>query len=166
MRFAVKADPLSSEVHRQFSDVLLSAHRYQEAESEARHVEGEPARSWFVGRALMGQGRMREAIDVFATAVARGVGPNQPIRGYLAYAYARTGRRDEAEKIVAADERPFHQLLAFAGLGDKDRAFAALERMVPSGPIRVGRALICPELESLRADPRMKAVRKKVGLPE
>ena len=81
-------------------------------------------------------------------------------------AYGRAGRRDEAEKPAAADQRPYAQALTFAGLGDKQRTLDALERMAPMGPFRVGRALTFPELALLRGDPRVKALRKKVGLPE
>jgi hypothetical protein len=38
--------------------------------------------------------------------------------------------------------------------------------MAPLGPFRIGRALTFPELALLRGDPRVKALRKKVGLPE
>jgi hypothetical protein len=51
-------------------------------------------------------------------------------------------------------------------LDDKDRAFEALDRVVPLGPVRVGREVIhMPEFALLRGDPRVKALRKKVGLP-
>ena len=33
----------------------------------------------------LGQGRDREAVDILAAEVARGVLPGAPIRGYLAY---------------------------------------------------------------------------------
>jgi hypothetical protein len=56
--------------------------------------------------------------------------------------------------------------LIYAGLGDKDRTIEALERMLELGPVRVGRTLAFPELSLVRGDPRIKALRKKAGLPE
>jgi hypothetical protein len=56
--------------------------------------------------------------------------------------------------------------LIFAGLGDKDRTLEALDRMTVFGPVRIGRTLTHPEMALLRGDPRVKAIRKKVGLPE
>ena len=47
----------------------------------------------------------------------------------------------------------------------KDRTFAALDLATPSGPFRIGRALSYPEFNLLKGDPRVKALRKKVGLP-
>jgi hypothetical protein len=44
--------------------------------------------------------------------------------------------------------------------------FEALERAIPLGPVRLGRDLTYPEFVSLRGDPRIKVLRKKVGLPE
>jgi len=62
--------------------------------------------------------------------------------------------------------RPFLQAVVFAGLGDKERTLEALDRMTVVGPVRMGSILSQPELALLRGDPRLKALRKKVGLPE
>ena len=87
-------------------------------------------------------------------------------RGYLGYAYARSGRREEAEKLIDLSPRPLQQFLIFAGLGDKERTLEALDRIAVVGPVRMGAILSLPELALLRGDPRLKALRKKVGLPE
>ena len=56
--------------------------------------------------------------------------------------------------------------MIFAGLGDKERTLEALDRMAVVGPVRMGAILSNPELALLRGDPRLKTLRKKVGLPE
>jgi hypothetical protein len=86
-------------------------------------------------------------------------------RGYLGYAYARSGRRQEAEEL-AKDASPTQQAVIFAGLGDKEHALDALDRMVVAGPVRMGWILTLPELDVLRGEPRLKALRKRVGLPD
>ena len=79
------------------------------------------------------------------------------IRGYLGYAYGRAGRREEAEKLATTvATNPFQEALIFAGLGDKDRTFEALDRMTVQGAVRIGRALTFPEFAFLRGDPRVK----------
>jgi TolB-like protein/DNA-binding winged helix-turn-helix (wHTH) protein/Flp pilus assembly protein TadD len=170
LHIAEKVDPLAPEVQFDLAYVLLSAGRYDEAASHCPKLPQDSLlRTQCVGRTLLGQGRTGEAIQVLATAVNRGVVPdNTPVQGYLGYAYGRAGRREEAEKLAAAVAlNPFLQTLIFAGLGDKDRTFEALGRMATLlGPVRVGRALTLPELALLRGDPRLKALRKKVGLPE
>ena len=98
----------------------------------------------------------------------RGVPPGHQIRGELGYAYARAGHRDQAEQFAAATPaiNPFNKALIYAGLGDKDRTLEALDRAAAAGPFRIGRALTYPEFGLLNGDPRVKALRKKVGLPE
>ena len=86
---------------------------------------------------------------------------------YLGYAYARAGRRAEAEKLaVEVAPNASSEALIFAGLGDKDRTLEALDRVAGLGAVRVGQALNSPEFALLRGDPRVKVLRKKVGLPE
>jgi hypothetical protein len=88
-------------------------------------------------------------------------------QGFLGYAYARSGRREDAEKLAATlTASPFHQALVFAGLGDKERTLEALDRMTALGALRLGRTLYYAELALVRGDPRLNALRKKAGLPE
>ncbi len=161
-RLAVKADPLSPQVHDDLALVLISAARYDEAADHCQKLPADfPFKSLCLGRARLGQGRTEEAIQILATS-DRGLQ-----RAYLGHAYGRAGRREEAEKLAAAlSPNPFQGALIFAGLGDKERTLEALERMAPLGPVRIGRALTLPELALVRGDPRVKALRKKVGLPE
>jgi hypothetical protein len=56
--------------------------------------------------------------------------------------------------------------LIFAGIGDKEHAIQALERMAILGPVRLGRDLNYPEFQLNRDDLRVQALRKKVGLPD
>ena len=144
-----------------FANVLISAGRYDEA---AEHCQKLPVnhifRSEILGRARLGQSRHEEAIQFLASDATL------PNRGFLGYAYARSGRRDEAEKLLTGLSNPYQQTLIFAGLGDKDRTFEALDRMAALGAVRLGRTLTFPELNLVRGDPRLKALRKKVGLPE
>jgi TolB-like protein/Flp pilus assembly protein TadD len=165
-RLAEKTDPLSPQVQSGLAYVLLSAGRYDEASSHCDKSTSTD-RAQCLGRTRLGQGRFGEAVDILAAAVNRGIPQGDPTRGYLGHAYARAGHREEGEQIAEA-QRPFafHQALVFAGLGDKDRTFEALDRMTPLGPARIGRALTFPEFALLRGDPRVKALRKRVGLPE
>jgi len=148
LRLAVASDPLSPDLQRQLTQVLCSAGRFQEA---ARHCGSQCA------EVLLAQGRADE--------VVRGL-QGQAESAVLGRAYALVGRREEAEKIATGLRRPIGQAAILTALGDKDRAFEALERAIPLGPVRLGRALTYAEFAPLRGDPRLKALRKKVGLPD
>ncbi len=153
MRIAAKADPLSRRVQSALGIALLFAGRYDEA---AGHCQ-KAAEPRCLGRARLAQGRIDEAIQILTAGDLQ----------YPGYAYGRAGRREEAEKF-AADAAPnaYTQALTFAGLGDKDRTLEALDRLASNGAVRVGRALSSPEFALLRGDPRVKALRKRVGLPQ
>jgi tetratricopeptide (TPR) repeat protein len=168
LHVAEKTDPLSPAVHFELAYVLRSAGRYDEAAGYCQKEQVDSAaKSECLGRARLSQGRIDEAIQLFATALNQGVSTGSGVRGFLGYAYARAGRREDAEELAARSSlSPSSQALIFAGLGDKDRTFAALDRAASRGPVYLGRALRSPELALLRGDPRVKALRKKVGLPE
>jgi hypothetical protein len=88
------------------------------------------------------------------------------LRLVLACAYARAGRRQDAEQLIAGIPDPLYQARAFAALGNNEQTVKALERAVPEGPFRVGRELENPEFAAIREDPRLKGLRRRVGLPE
>ncbi len=163
-RLAEKSDPLASYVHAFIAYMLIAGHRFDKAAPHCAKVS--PAEKTILGqclgRIMLGRGRIQEAIRFFSThpdLIDTG--------GLLGHALGRAGRREEAEKLATATTtNPLAQALIFAGLGDKERTLEALDRMTVLGPVRVGRDLYFPELDLVRGDPRVKALRKKVGLPE
>jgi tetratricopeptide (TPR) repeat protein len=165
LRLAAKADPLSPSIQALLCYVLPSAGRYDEAAAHCEKLPADfPLRSAYLGRARVLQGRTADAILILEPAFQKGVTPGSEVRAFLGLAYARNGRRAEAEKI-AIGTNPFNQAVIFAGLGDKERALEAMERSTAAGPFRVGRQLTWPELAFIRDDPRMKALRIRLGLP-
>jgi tetratricopeptide (TPR) repeat protein len=169
MRAAERADPLSSMVHISFGLALLAAGRYEEAASQCEGASANhPGKNECLGRARAQQGRFNDAIALLANS-------SRNNWGFLAYAYGKAGRRAEAERLMADAQvltlyqqrrGPSQYAFAFAGLGDKDQTIERLERMANLGPVLLGRNLTYPEFALVRGDPRVKALRKKVGLPE
>ena len=166
-RAAVRNDPLSPQAHAELGDVLLTVGRYDEAAGQCQNLPADYELGMIcLGRARFGQGRMAEAIQVLSLSSVREW-------GYLAYVYAKSGRQAEAEKLIA--EAPilhpnrlgaFQFAVVFAGFGDRDHTIERLESLARVGPVRLGFTLNSPEFAFVRDDPRVKALRKKVGLPE
>jgi TolB-like protein/Flp pilus assembly protein TadD len=165
LRVAEKTDPLSANIHLYVAEILISLGRYDEAAETCLKVvdEGHDMKGQRLARSRLGQGRIDEAIQILAH--APGLAGDAQSRGFLGFAYARSGRRDEAERMAAVSNYPNEQALIFAGMGDSDRTLAALDRMSTMGPQRVGVYIHYPELAFLQHDSRLKALRKKVGLP-
>jgi TolB-like protein len=167
-RLAERSDPLSPDIQRILAHILFIAGRFDEA---IKHC-AKPCLD-----ALLLRGSATEAIpileerlrgdreDLSAPGSARYVPPLGGEAAALGVFYARVGRRDDAERM-AKTRGPLDQAEIFVALGNKDRAFEALEHAIPFGPVRIGRDLNYPVFAALRGDPRVKALRKKIGLPE
>ena len=60
---------------------------------------------------------------------------------------------------------PFGLIWAYAGLGETDLAFAALERSYEERRDRMVWLTVDPLLDPLRSDPRFDDLMRRVGLP-
>ena len=161
LRLAERADPLSPEVQSALGFLLIAAGRFNEADEHCQKMSAQDElKRVCLARVRLGQGKFSQAIQLLVEE------DNNPARrGFLGYAYARAGRREEAEKMAAVSGYANEKALIFAGLADKERTFEALDGMSFLGPQRIGIYLNLPELAFLRGDPRLKAFRKRVGLP-
>jgi hypothetical protein len=116
----------------------------------------------FRARALVFMQRLSEARDGFNRInriPSRG-------EGWIAYVDAVSGRRADAERVAAVSAAlPQRQAMIYAGLGDLDRAWAAMERLAAMNPVRAATYLTYPELAVLRGDPRYDAFRRKLRIP-
>jgi tetratricopeptide (TPR) repeat protein len=164
LRIAEKNDPLSSYVQLWLGDALADAGRNEEAVGACERIDpGNNMREPCILGARVRQGRASEVIQIYEADPAR------RRAGYaLGCAYARAGRREDAEKVFAAT-KDISRAQILACLGDKDRVFESLDHDAAVGPLRLGWVLNRVDRENpglLRGDPRLKALRKKVGLPE
>ena len=160
---ALQVDPLSLDVRRVLAHVQINAGLYDRAIDNCNRVLAVdptfPVVASLRSRALVHKGRVTEA-TLWMEKQGRGA------EGYLGYAYAISGRRADAEALAARNhDYPQRQAMIYAGLGDTDHAFEALERLAALNPRRTAAYLTRPELARLQGDPRMAALRARLGLP-
>lgn len=115
----------------------------------------------------------QRAIEELET--ARRVAPNDPfVLGLLGYGYAVVGRRADALKALESldDMEKQHyvsraaRVYIYAGLGDKDKAFAWLEKAYQERSDSLAWFRKEPESKTLQSDPRFAALMRKVGFTE
>ena len=167
MRAAEENDPLSPRVRMDLADVLLSAGRLDEAAAQCNGLPDDTlGKDQCLGRVRVAQGRIADAIPLLASSRTYNW-------GYLAYAYAKSGRQADAENLMAEAPTlhpnrggPFQFALAYAGFGDRDRTIDQLQRMAGVGSVRMGFTLNSPEFAFVSSDMRVKLLRKNLGLPE
>jgi tetratricopeptide (TPR) repeat protein len=130
--------------------------------------------SLVVGRTYVARGMYPQAIAELEKAVR--FNPKvASVSGALAHAYARAGNREKALKLVDQLKRPdgketanpptFVLVWAYAGLGDKEQAFAWLERAFEERRQRLTWLKVDPLLEPLRSDARFDDLVRRVGFP-
>ena len=169
---ALVSDPESLDLQRIRGRVQLNAGQYRQGRASLLHVlEKDPTLpniELFVMWARFLNGEKAEALEWLNLSAERrtrrGVlGPVRPgVRGWI---YAIKGQYMEAEAIARTfDDLPQRQAEIYGLLGDKDRAFEALERLAVINPIRAGFELARPEI-GLTGDPQVEALRRKMGFP-
>src|SRR6266478_4679026 len=130
--------------------------------------------SLVLARAHFAQGMHQQAIAELQKALTFN-NTEVLVLGALSHVYARTEQREEALKLVGKLKRieaeesgyvaPFGLIWAYAGLNDKDQAFAWLERACEEHRDRIVWLNVDPLLEPLRSDPRFHDLVRRVGLP-
>ncbi|MFN2501808.1 MAG: hypothetical protein ABR530_07340, partial [Pyrinomonadaceae bacterium] len=93
--------------------------------------------------------------------------------GTLGYIYAITGKRDEAFAIIKEMEGKYAKREAlgqdfaavYAGLGEKDKAFAWLEKDLQARSGALSYTSWGPPFEPLHGDPRFADLLQRMNLP-
>jgi len=174
LRQAVSLDPLSLIISADLADVLFAAKRYDESIQQSRKTtEMDPnfaIAHYELGQALAQKKMYSAAITELQKANKLSGGDITCLAG-LAYAYAASGKSDEALKLLnELKGRPNHrsqyavdEALVYASLAEKDQAMAALEEAYQEHfDILV---LQSPAFDPLRSDPRFRDLMRRIGLP-
>src|SRR5438128_5357182 len=172
---AQELDPLSLPINMTVGWLLCDANRTDEGIDQLRKtVEMDP--TFIVAHHRLAfcyerKGMYSDAIAEFEKVSSLGA-KTQGIAG-LGQAYAAAGKRDEAQKALAELQEISKQryvspsvfALIYAALGDKDQAFAWLEKSVDEHDLITARLKVDARFDPLRSDPRFAELVKRVGLP-
>jgi len=169
---AEEIDPLSPVISSDVGNILTRARRFDEAIKQLQKaVSQNPnfAVGWSnLGTAYHSNGNFEEAVAAYRKALALDERPFT--KASLIQPLVRSGHRDEAVKLLAEIEAassrvvvaPAALALAHGALGDKDKAFAMLEREVAERGGRAPSFAVHPMWDDLRDDPRFDALIRKV----
>ena len=173
LRRAESLDPLSLIISADLADALCIAHLYDESVRESKKtLDMDPnfaVAHYQLGQALAQKHLYDEAIAEFQRAIELS-GHSGAFDSNLAYVYAVSGRKGEAENIVKGLEAQPEKnpatdaniALVYVGLGDPDQAMIWLNkayeaRFNPS-------ILLRPAFDPLRSDARFRDLWRRLGL--
>lgn len=169
-------DPLSLSIGVQRGFLLENARRYGEAIEQLKSViavdENHYQAHWMLCHTYAFNRQFDEAIATGEKAVA--VSNRVPgALGMLGMVYGLAGRKNDATKILKEllqlNERRYVTAAAivyvYIGLGDKDKAFAWLEKAYQERSNFLAYLKVVPIVDSLRSDERFVNLMGRVGLP-
>lgn len=131
-----------------------------------------PLAHLWLGRAYQQKKMYSEAIDEFNKTDAALPGWVVTIAG-MGHAYGEWGHQAEAKQVLVRLNQmtrekyvtPYGVALVYAGLGDRDQAFAWLNKAVAGRSHWLVWLNRDPRFDRLRSDPRFDDLKKRVGLP-
>lgn len=170
---ALETDPLNPYALAALGGALAANRRFDEALVQLDRVSAiqPPLQgvAFVAAQIYAGQKRLPEAIAILRPQAEAG---DPMFRALLGYMLAKAGQRDEAKRLLAdllaRSERTgvgaFQVAIVHAGLGDRDQAFAWLDKSVDDRSI--GSVIMAPVFEDLRRDPRFQKLNGRLGLPK
>jgi TolB-like protein/DNA-binding winged helix-turn-helix (wHTH) protein/Flp pilus assembly protein TadD len=174
-RRALQIDPLSNPVNNSMGAVLAQAKRYDEAIAAFKTTialapaYGDPHGQ--LGFAYLKTGRRDEGIAEIETCARLDGSVRMEAR--LAHAYGLVGRQNDARRLLRdlfdrsqkESVSPVWFAHVYAGLGDRDQAFAKLEETYAQGAQYLMRLKSDPLLDPIKGDPRFADLVRRLNLP-
>jgi len=124
-----------------------------------------------LGKVYLAEGRYAEAQTQFQLGVDLS-GRGASYLPYLGYAAALQGKHAQAlalakeieEKYERGEAQGYNVAVLYAGMRDKDRAFAWLEKNFQTRGAQLTTITIEPVFDSLRSDPRFGSLLQRMGI--
>ncbi len=173
---AQELEPLSLIINSTAGWLLYYSRQYDRAIEQLRRTleldPNFPQAHLYLAMVHEQKGMQEEAIVEYQRVITL-VGRDQRALAGLGYAYAVSGRRGEALKLLSELNElskrryvPSHAVaLIHIGLGQKDQAFACMERAYEERAHLVVDLKVAPVFDPLRSDPRFQDLVRRVGLP-
>src|SRR5712671_5717980 len=174
MKRAMELEPLSLVQGANFAAVYLYARQFDKALDQARKTyDLDP-------NLVTGQNWMCHSYDVnglYVESLAiseKAAQSNRSLFAGLGYAYAKSGQREKAEAVLRQWQEiektkyvaNYWVAIVHAALGEKEAAFAELEKAYQAHDWFFQRLRADPFMDPLRDDPRFKDMVRRLGLPE
>lgn len=174
LRQAQELDPLSPVIgqfiishyyyNRQFDEALI------EAQKTLQLDPNDPMSRGYLAFVYSAKGNHAEAIAILEDLKQKL--PISQMLGQLGMEYALMGRRNDALKIIAMMNElskqqyvsPYDLAVVYTALGDKDQAFARLEKAREDQSEWMGWLRFDARFDSLRSDPRFADLQRRLGL--
>jgi serine/threonine protein kinase/tetratricopeptide (TPR) repeat protein len=176
MKLAQQLDPVNPSINVDTMLPYYLARQFDQAIAQARKsVEMYPnfyLSHMTLGSALFQKGDYSTGIEELEKAKA--LEPTPLSIGILGYAYAKSGRKDEARKLLAdLKEQSRTRYVAsywiamiHVGLDEKDEAFAWLEKAYQERSWFLVSIKMDPQVDSLRSDSRFIDLMRRIGFPQ
>lgn len=132
-----------------------------------------PLAAFALGLAYIANGRAGDAVKLGEVALVKSPA-SQNILFLTGLAYANDNRPADASRIInklnelseSQYVRRYYVACIYAALGEKDKAFAELDRAAADKDAYLPRSRLDPMLDPLRDDPRFKNLMKRMNLPQ
>jgi eukaryotic-like serine/threonine-protein kinase len=175
MQLAQQLDPLSLIIGTEVAWVLALLHRSDEAIAQAQRNlalnQNFPHTHFILGLANIGKRNYPEAIAELERALALGGFYHHGFAA-LIHAQSLSGNRAEALRLLNELKTrstkeyvpPFALAIAYTGLGDKNSAFAMLNKGIDEKDVLMPENFFDPMFDSLRSDARYDAILRRMGI--
>jgi len=172
----LRRTPLDLNMNMDMAGILLAAGKVDQAIEQNKKALELDHDSWWanqqLGLAYIQKGQTQVAVGTMEKARSQEV--NSATLGYLGYAYGKIGRKEDAERVIEELKElsgkryisPMGFVLAYAGIGDRDKAFDWLDRAFEEREPMLTLLTFDGALESLNADPRFSEFLDRMNLPK
>jgi serine/threonine-protein kinase len=169
---ALELDPLDVAMNFHLGWHYFYARQYDQAIAQLQETlemdRNSTQAHYILGWAYEQKGRFDDAIAELQKSTELGGGDQ---RGSIGHVYAISGRRGEAQKLLDQLQEesthkyvsPYSIAVIYEGLGQKDQAFAWLERAYAERESSIKGLKLDPEFASLHSDPRFTDLLRRIG---